>query len=74
MGGNYKMEKIDTCGMACPQPVLMTKKILDKNPRGADIIVDNKAAKENIERFLNNGGYSISIEKDNDLFILEARK
>ncbi len=68
------MNKIDTSGMACPQPVLMTKKELDKNPLGADIIVDNNTAKENVKRFLNNKGYSVSIKEDKELFLLEARK
>jgi len=68
------MEKIDTSGMACPQPVLMTKNILDKSPEGADIIVDNNTARENVTRFLNNAGYSISIEENGDLFTIEARK
>ncbi|MFA6782622.1 MAG: sulfurtransferase TusA family protein, partial [Sedimentibacter sp.] len=26
------MKRIDTCGMSCPQPVLMTKKSLEENP------------------------------------------
>lgn len=68
------MKGIDTCGMSCPQPVLMTKKILDEDPKGVDIIVDNKTVKENVERFLNNSGYSISVREDGDKFILEARK
>lgn len=68
------MDRIDTCGMACPQPVLMAKKGLDKNSKGADIVVDNNTARENVERFLNNEGYSVSIKKDGELFILEARK
>lgn len=68
------MNKIDTCGMGCPQPVLMAKKELEKNPKGADIIVDNNTAKENVERFLNHSGYSISIKEDGDTFIISARK
>lgn len=68
------MNKIDTCGMACPQPVLMAKKALDKNPSGAEIIVDNNTAKENVQRFLKNSGYSIRIKEDEDIFTIEARK
>lgn len=68
------MEKIDTSGMSCPQPVLMTKKALDKKPKGVDIIVDSKTAKVNIERYLNDIGYSISVKEDGDTFIIEARK
>lgn len=68
------MNKIDTCGMSCPQPVLMTKKALEQSPKGADIIVDNNTAKENVQRFLKHSGYSISVKEEGDIFILEARK
>lgn len=68
------MEKINTCGMSCPQPVLMTKKALDTYPEGVDIIVDNNVAKGNVERFLKNSGYKIAVTDLEDTFIIEARK
>lgn len=68
------MNKIDTSGMSCPQPVLMTKKALNKDPDGIDIIVDNNTAKENVERFLKYSGYSILVKEDGDKFIIGARK
>ena len=68
------MNKIDTCGMACPQPVLMTKKSLEENPEGVDIIVDNNTAKEIIKRFLESAGYTVSITEKEDTSIIEARK
>ncbi len=68
------MDKIDTCGMSCPQPVLMVKKALDTKPEGADIIVDNNTAKENVQRFLKQSGYGIKIKEEDNLFLIEARK
>ncbi len=68
------MKKIDTCGMSCPQPVSMTKKALEESPEGLDIIVDNNTAKGNVERFLKNSGYKVTITENEDNFILEARK
>lgn len=68
------MNIIDTCGMSCPQPVLMTKKALEKNPEGADIIVDNNTARENVVRFLENSGYTASVTEKDDTYIIEARK
>ncbi|MFO7887377.1 MAG: sulfurtransferase TusA family protein [Eubacteriales bacterium] len=68
------MEKIDTRGMSCPQPVLMTKNALDKNPKGVDIIVDNNTAKGNVERFLKNAGFKASIKEEGEDFVIEARK
>ncbi|NLL39277.1 MAG: SirA family protein [Clostridiales bacterium] len=68
------MTRIDTCGMSCPQPVLMTKKALEKDPEGAEIIVDNNTAKENVVRFVRSAGYTASITEKDDVYIIEARK
>ena len=68
------MKKIDTCGMSCPQPVLMAKKALDKNPDGIDVIVDNNTARENVERFFKNSGYGIKTKEEEGTFVIEARQ
>jgi TusA-related sulfurtransferase len=68
------MKRIDTSGMSCPQPVLMTKKSLEENPEGLDIIVDNNTAKGNVERFLKSAGYTASITEKDETFLIEARK
>lgn len=68
------MKTIDTCGMSCPQPVLMTKKALDVEKEGIDVIVDNNTAKENVNRFMQNAGYSVEIEERDGTFVLKARK
>ncbi|QOR35207.1 sulfurtransferase TusA family protein [Clostridium sp. 'deep sea'] len=68
------MVKVNTCGMSCPQPILMTKKALENNPNGADIIVDNNTAKKNVERFLKKFDYKIKIKEEQDTFIISARK
>ncbi len=68
------MKTIDTCGMSCPQPVLMTKKALDVEKEGIDVIVDNNTAKENVNRFMQNAGYSVEIEEKDGNFVLKARK
>ncbi|KDR96353.1 Sulfurtransferase TusA [Peptoclostridium litorale DSM 5388] len=52
------MDKIDTRGMSCPQPVLMTKNAVKSSPNEVHIIVDNNTAKGNVERFLKSSGYS----------------
>jgi len=68
------MKTIDTCGMSCPQPVLMAKKALNEEKDGIDVIVDNNTAKENVQRFMKNAGYSVEIEKNDGTFVLKARK
>lgn len=68
------MKKIDTSGMSCPQPVLMTKKAVEASPEGVEIIVDNMVARGNVERFLNNAGYKMNIKEEDEIYIIEATK
>lgn len=51
------MHKVDTRGMSCPQPVLMTKKALEGGVLEMDIIVDNTTALNNVTRFLTSQGF-----------------
>ncbi|MGI5838524.1 MAG: sulfurtransferase TusA family protein [bacterium] len=68
------MKTIDTCGLSCPQPVLMTKKALTEAADGLAVIVDNNTAKKNVQRFLENVGYSVTIEDAGETSVLKARK
>ncbi|MTI47215.1 sulfurtransferase TusA family protein [Sporosalibacterium faouarense] len=69
-----KLNLIDARGRSCPEPVLMTKKAIELNPEGIEVLVDNTTARDNIKRFGNNLGYNIEIaEKDED-FVLTLKK
>lgn len=64
-------EKLDCRGLACPNPVLKTKELID---RGAveqlTVIVDNDAARENVSRFLARSGYQVRSEESGGDFIV----
>lgn len=64
------MENLNFCGFECPQPVIETKKFLDNNKttEAINIIVDNKAASENVSRFLTSQGFTTVISPDNNIF------
>jgi len=68
------MNRIDTCGMSCPQPVLMTKKALENNQDGIQVLVDNNTARNNVTRFLNSKNYKVTVENQGDLILLTGRK
>lgn len=68
------MKKIDTSGLSCPGPVLMTKNEVDKNVDELEILVDNEVAKENVSRFLKKANYSMDIREEGDTYFIEARK
>lgn len=57
------LHQLDCRGLACPQPVLETKKALEKVPRGTVVvIVDNEAARENVRRFAERAGWAVEVE------------
>ncbi|MCL5935689.1 MAG: sulfurtransferase-like selenium metabolism protein YedF [Firmicutes bacterium] len=58
------IKKVDCRNLACPQPVINTKKVLDSMDEGTvTVIVDNDTAKENIMIFAKNAGYRSDVEK-----------
>jgi selenium metabolism protein YedF len=56
---------IDAKGLACPQPVVLTKKALETET-SVTVLVDNETAKENIKRLAENSGCTLSISQGND--------
>jgi TusA-related sulfurtransferase len=60
------MEKIIDCkGMACPLPVVNAKKASEELKAGdvLTVLVDNEIAVQNLTRFGEHKGYSVSAEK-----------
>ncbi len=62
-------EKLDCRGLACPNPVLRAKELVDRGGVGKlSVLVDNAAAKENVGRFLSRMGYEVSISEQGENF------
>jgi len=69
------MAVLDCRGMSCPQPVLETKKALQKSPSGEVLVlVDNPASKENVRRFAESQGYRVDISEERGTFQLRLQK
>ncbi|MBZ4662537.1 MAG: yedF [Caloramator sp.] len=59
------MKRIDCRGLACPKPVIMTKKELDSMVSGeVEVIVDNQGARENLSKLAQSYGLEYRIEED----------
>jgi selenium metabolism protein YedF len=53
--------------MACPAPVLQTKTALQQDHSSQiGIVVDNPAAQQNVQRFLESQGYQTALEQNNN--------
>jgi selenium metabolism protein YedF len=67
--------ELDCRGLACPAPVLKTKKTLDtKGLSRIAVFVDNEAAKENVCRFLGSQGFEVSIRVEGNDFHVSGTK
>jgi len=68
-------QKIDCRGLACPQPVLETKKALE-GPEAEEILVllDNQSSKENVRRFAESQGHQVIISEEKGVFELKIKK
>lgn len=71
---SLKLNRIDARGLSCPQPVLLTKKGIEKNPEGIQVLVDNTTARDNIARFAGNSGYKLESEVQGSDFLLTLKK
>ena len=69
------MKEIDCRGMACPHPVVTAKKALEESDgKEFILIVDNLAARDNVERFAQSQGAAVDIEEKGKDFYLRIQK
>jgi selenium metabolism protein YedF len=71
-----KKVEVNAQGLACPQPVVMTKNALSEIENGEVVVtVDNEVARENVKRMAESEGCSVSIEEVGDtVFSLHITK
>lgn len=56
-------ETINAKGLACPQPVILAKKALERND-SVLVLVDNRAAVENVTRLGESSGCAVEVKED----------
>ena len=67
-------QKIDARGLSCPQPVLITKKAIEKDEFPIEIIVETITSRENVKRIAENDGCVVKVEEVGDEFKLTLTK
>jgi selenium metabolism protein YedF len=66
---------IDCRGLACPRPVILTKKELEAaDIKGTVSIVDNDTAKQNLQKLAESLGYKSELEEKDGLFYVTIMK
>ena len=54
------MNQIDARGYSCPEPVLMTKKAIQRDGLPLMVLVDGETPLQNVTRFAANHGHQVS--------------
>ncbi|MGM9524256.1 MAG: sulfurtransferase TusA family protein [Faecousia sp.] len=67
---------IDARGLACPLPVIQVQRAIEKNhPATLEVLVDNNPAVQNVTRFANHSGYTVTVKPlEDDEFSLTLTK
>ncbi len=70
------MDHLDYKGLSCPQPVMETRNYLDAHPdvKAVSVTVDNKAASENVSRYLQTRGFQTEIRGEGNEFQVTGSK
>ena len=64
------MEIIDARGLSCPEPVILTRQALAGGAESYKVLVDNNASKENVTRYAEHQGYTVSVTENAGEFTL----
>jgi len=64
------MKTIDARGLACPEPLLLTKKTFDAGEKTFAVLVDDETPKENIRRFCDHQGCDFQASREDDMWRL----
>lgn len=59
---------VDAMGKACPMPVIMAKKEMEKGSEAFVVLVDNKIAVENLKRLANSQNFFVEIKGEENNF------
>ena len=65
---------IDARGLSCPEPVIMIRQAMMSGEQEYRMVVDNPVSKENVTRYAEHQGYSVSVNKDGDEYTLTISK
>lgn len=68
------MKVLDARGLSCPEPVIMIQKAMASKEASYEMIVDNRAACENVTRYAKHQGYQVEAEENAGEYKLSISK
>lgn len=68
------MSQVDTRGLSCPEPVILTKQALEQGTLPIAVLVSDATPLENIRRYAENNGYQVEAKAVGDEWELTITK
>lgn len=68
------MTTVDARGYSCPEPVIMLRKAMMAKDAEYTVLVDNMASRENVTRYAEHEGYSVSVSENGGEYTLRLKK
>ncbi len=68
------MSILDARGLSCPEPVIMIKNAIASNESRYQIMVDNRTSVENITRFGEHNGFTVSYTENDGDYVITLEK
>jgi selenium metabolism protein YedF len=66
---------LDCRGLACPNPVIRTKELIDRGDlQQLTVLVDNPAAQENVSRLFQRAGFQVEVEERGDAWAVTGSR
>ena len=68
------MKQLDARGLSCPEPVVMIRKAMMHKESEYTIEVDNVTSRENVTRYAEHQGYTVTISEADGEYTLNIQK
>ena len=65
---------LDARGLSCPEPVVMIRKAMMTKAAEYTMVVDNPTAKENVTRYAEHQGYTVTVSEQDGEYTLTMKK
>lgn len=68
------MKTLDARGLSCPEPVIMIRKAMASKENAYEMLVDNQTSKENVTRYAEHQGYTVTVTENGEEYLLTMNK
>ena len=68
------MKVLDARGLSCPEPVIMIRTAMMSKENAYEITVDNVTSRENVTRYAEHQGYTVTVSEKDGEYTLSIRK